>query len=251
MSLHLVELPLELRRLHLWAGARGLGGGRIFDEGLALHHLLGEVFGPAVLQPFRLLVAPRAQRGTLYAYSEADAGALRASAAAVLGPSHADVLALDSLRSLPRPAATWRAGQRLGFDLRFRPVVRLASRLTGRTETGEAVDFAKGAETDAFLAAVLRGAEATRAAVYLDWLADRLGRAAQLDPAVTRLASFQRSRVVRGGRQVEGPDAVAHGTLTVTDPGAFAALLARGVGRHRSYGYGMLLLRPPRQPDRC
>jgi len=251
MSLHMIELPLELRRLHLWAGARSLGGGRTFDEGLALHHLLGEVFGPAVLQPFRLLVAPHARRGTLYAYSGRDAEALRTAAAATLGPSEAEVLTLDRLRSLPRPTAAWQEGQRLGFDLRFRPVVRLASRLTGRTEAGEAVDLAKGAEIDVFLAAVLRGAEVTRAAVYLDWLAARLGAAAQLDPDATRLASFQRSRVMRGDRRVEGPDAVAHGTLTVTDPDAFAALLARGVGRHRSYGYGMLLLRPPQRLDRC
>lgn len=251
MSLHLIELPLELRRLHLWAGARGLGTGRIFDEGLALHHLLGEVFGPAVLQPFRLLVAPRARRGTLYAYARADAETLRGAAAATLGPSEGEVVALGRLRSMPRPAATWQEGQRLGFDLRFRPVVRLASRLAGRTETGEAVDLAKGAETDAFLAAVLRGAEVTRTAVYLDWLAARLEGAAQLDRTTTRLASVQRNRVMRGGRRVEGPDAVAHGTLTVTDPNAFAALLARGVGRHRSYGFGMLLLRPPQRPLRC
>ena len=38
------------------------------------------------------------------------------------------------------------------------------------------------------------------------------------------------------------------GVLTITDPDAFAQLLARGVGRHRSYGYGMLLLRPPGKP---
>lgn len=30
---------------------------------------MAEVFGPAALQPFRLLVAPRAQTGTLYAYA--------------------------------------------------------------------------------------------------------------------------------------------------------------------------------------
>jgi CRISPR system Cascade subunit CasE len=68
-----------------------------------------------------------------------------------------------------------------------------------------------------------------------------------LDRADSHLVSFQRTRVQRGGRRIEGPDAVVHGTLTITDPTAFAALLARGVGRHRSYGYGMLLLRPPQR----
>ena len=36
------------------------------------------------------------------------------------------------------------------------------------------------------------------------------------------------------------------GILTITDAAAFSNLLARGVGRHRAYGYGMLLLRPAR-----
>ena len=34
------------------------------------------------------------------------------------------------------------------------------------------------------------------------------------------------------------------GTLEVIDPTMFAGLVANGVGRHRAYGYGMLLLRP-------
>ena len=42
----------------------------------------------------------------------------------------------------------------------------------------------------------------------------------------------------------EGPDAVLAGVLEVTDGEAFAALLRRGVGRHRAFGFGMLLLRP-------
>lgn len=240
MTLHLVELPLTLKPLHIWAGMRGFGA----DEGLALHHLLGETFGPAVLQPFRLMVAPRAQSGTLYAYAAADADILRRQAQASLTPAHAAVIDLDQLRSLPRPAATWAAGQRLGFDLRMRPVVRLASDVIGTNDSGAPVSFHKGAEVDAFLAAVLRDRPTTREAAYLEWLKTRLAPAAEFDTEASYLSSFQRTRVHRNGRRLEGPDAVVHGTLTVTDPAAFADLLARGVGRHRSYGYGMLLLRP-------
>ena len=39
MNLHLVELPLSLRSLHVWAGLRSLGVE--LDEGAALHNLLG------------------------------------------------------------------------------------------------------------------------------------------------------------------------------------------------------------------
>lgn len=242
MSLHLIEMPLSLSKLHSWAGPRNIGHG-LFDEGLVLHHLLDEAFGPAVLQPFRLLVAPRARAGTLYAYSAVPAEELRATAAPVLGPSEAEALSLDAMRSIARPEITWRKGLRLGFDLKCRPVVRLASPLKG-TDT----QFPKGAEVDAFLSETLRNDHArAREEVYLDWLAARLEPVANLERDASRLHQFRRVRSRRGGRRVEGPEAVIHGTLTVRDPKGFAGLLARGVGRHRSYGYGMLLLRPPQR----
>lgn len=245
MSLHLIELPLSIRALNLWAGRRGLGSP--FDEGLALHHLLGEAFGPGLLQPFRLMVAQGARTATLYAYAALDAETLRDAARSVITPALADIVALDRLRSLPRSASGWTTGQRLGFDIRLRPVVRLASALSGKTESGAEIAFRKGAEVDAFLAAALRDRKTSREETYLGWLDERLGSAAALDLTATRLASFGRTRVQRNGRWLEGPDAVIHGTMTVSDPQAFADLLAEGLGRHRSYGYGMLLLRPPQR----
>ena len=113
----------------------------------------------------------------------------------------------------------------------------------------------RGAEVDCFLleafrrhAGTLGGMAAegrTREAVYLDWLQERLGDAAALERGASRLARFSHARVVRGGKELEGPVATIHGTLAVHDPEEFAALLRRGIGRHRAYGYGMLLLRPP------
>ncbi|WP_417523905.1 type I-E CRISPR-associated protein Cas6/Cse3/CasE [Marinovum sp.] len=242
MSLHLIELPLNLSDLHGWAGKRGLGKG-VFDEGLALHHLLNEVFGPALLHPFRLMVAPRATRATLYAYGPQPAEELIETARSVTLPTESAILDLGRLRSLPRPIETWHAGQRLGFDLRLRPVVRLASALNT-----EKAAFAKGAEVDAFLAETLRNDHArSREDVYLDWLAKRLSPAAELERETSHLHKFQRRVVVRGGKRIDGPDATILGTLTVQDPQGFADRLARGIGRHRAYGYGMLLLRPPQR----
>ena len=240
MSLHLAELPMDLAALYRWAGAREMPGPG-HDEGLVLHHLLTEVFGPKALHPFRLMVAPRARRATLYAYCALSADELRAQAALTIAPAEAAVVGLDRLRSVPRPAETWRAGMRLGFDLKARPVMRLAKPLDAGDET-----FRKGAEVDAFLVEALRrDAALPREEVYLDWLADRFGDAARLERAACRLARFQRSRVIRNGRPTEGPEAVIHGTLTVTDPARFGRMLALGIGRHRAYGFGMLLLRPP------
>ena len=67
-----------------------------------------------------------------------------------------------------------------------------------------------------------------------------------------QLNAFARSHIVRRtqasasqarkGQTIDGPDATLTGRLRVTDPTAFAHLLARGVGRHRAFGFGMLLL---------
>ena len=106
----------------------------------------------------------------------------------------------------------------------------------------------------AFLSAALRQPEVelSREAVYRDWLAQQFGIAAELLECHLqefRLASVIRraapaSQDLRPKRSVKGPDAVLSGKLQVGDDAAFAQLLRRGVGRHRAFGYGMLLLKP-------
>ena len=49
-----------------------------------------------------------------------------------------------------------------------------------------------------------------------------------------------------GGKLSGSFNGTVEGTLTVGDPDAFSRLLARGIGRHRAFGFGMLLLRPAR-----
>lgn len=243
MTLHLIRMPLRVSHLARWAAERGWVQRHGFDEGRALHHLLAETFGRAEVQPFRLLVPPRSDSANLYAYTRASAASLRDRAQAIALPEHLALLDLARLQDKPMPSA-WLSGQRLGFDLITRPVRRLSSPLGV---------FAKGAEVDAFLAHVLHThpdsppetQETDREAVYLEWLGQRFAGAALLCPGQSRLAKFRRTRVARGGAASEGPEATFHGTLEVADPARFADLLARGVSRHRAYGYGMLLLRAP------
>ena len=98
-----------------------------------------------------------------------------------------------------------------------------------------------------------------RGMIYADWLARALAKGgAELAPRTMRLVAVRRTRLLRrGAPNVEGqrhltptgkkgggPDLVIAGELNVSDPAAFRALLARGVGRHRAFGFGMLLLRP-------
>jgi CRISPR system Cascade subunit CasE len=246
MTLHLIRLPLRMSQLARWAAGRGWVQRHGFDEGRALHHLLAETFGAAALQPFRLLVPPRSDTANLYAYSGTPGASLRDTAQAIALPEHLGVLDLSQLQDKPMPAA-WVSGQQLGFDLITRPVRRLK---------GPLGPFSRGAEIDAFLVHMLRNhpdsppetRETSREAIYVDWLGERLDGAARLHPGQSRLARFSRCRVARGGATTEGPEATFHGTLEITDPVQFADLLARGVGRHRAYGYGMLLLRAPNRP---
>lgn len=245
--LHLIHLPVDLNELHHQAARRGWMTDHGLDEGHALHHFLTECFGQRAIQPFRLMVAPGKRAAALYAYAIAASERLMGTAAAVAPPELAGVFDLPGLRGKPMPG--FRTGQKLGFDLLVRPVVRLASDLPVPRSVARPA-HRKGDETDAFLAHVVRAApegeaEPTRReTIYLDWLGSRL-RGSDLEPGASHLARFARRAVHRGGRTLEGPDAVIHGTLTVSDPNAFTAMLARGVGRHCAYGYGMMLLRPP------
>ena len=256
MTTHLIHVPVDMRKFGRWAGERGLVRRGSFDRDFALHVLLAGMFGKAALQPFRLFASERRREAGLYAYSDSDAEQLRSVAGTVAPPDCLAVLDLgpESLRSKPMPAG-FEAEQRLGFDLRVRPVRRLRRELPD-SRSGKAL--ARGAEVDAFRLEALRRfphgwkepeegaakAGITREKVYGDWLAERLEGAARIERC--RLVVFQRARTVRGdGIGPEGPDATLQGVLTVREPDAFAGLLRAGVGRHRAYGYGMLLLRPP------
>jgi CRISPR system Cascade subunit CasE len=255
MTLFMLQAPLDMKAFNRWAAARGLVGADVFDEGLALHRLLSALFGKGALQPFRLFAPRRSGPGTLYGYAALDHIALARLAAEVGTPDDLAVLPPAALRSKPMPER-FSAGRRLGFDLRARPVRRALHDITDATASGT-IAVRRGREADAFLIDVLarpRPDDAPGAADglvrrgehYGAWLGERLAPAATLE--TVRLAAFRRQRSQRGTVRVEGPDATLQGTLVVHDPAAFDRLLAGGVGRHKAYGYGMLMLRPPDRP---
>ena len=183
----------------------------------------------------------------LYAYSREPVAPLLERARAFADPALWDPLGLDHLAGKPMPT-TYPAGSRLGFEVRVRPV-RRRERDNGTNER------------DVFLIACDQVDAATpvdRAAVYSAWLDEQLTQGGArlvrvlsegVERSCCRLNAFRRVCVARRDairrlRWVEGPDAVMSGVLEITDPDAFARLLARGIGRHRAFGFGMLLLRP-------
>ncbi len=247
-ALHMVRVQLTARDLY---GAASHARHANADLGYAVHWALVSAFGDAAPSPF-VLRRETGRNIEVLGYARHDATELRRAAhGGELGRA-ARAIVLASLGSKVMPTR-WRVGSRLGFELRACPVVRMSS---------SGVHHRRGAEVDAFLAACRRSPDAAvdRGAVYRAWLCrqfegpgaegDRTcwqGGVRVLDVTMRR---FRRARLFRReqggerpGRRLERPDATLSGTLEVTDAGRFSRLMARGIGRHRAFGFGMLLLR--------
>ena len=261
MSLHLVRLRPEARRLASFAHAAGLRDAE-HDPGYLWHLALRRAFGAMAPQPFRVFEPDPDRHDTrmrleLLGYARVDEEALRAAlesapaeAASVFPHSGLGAKALPDLFTI---------GRMLAFSTRVCPIVRTLS-----------TDGSRKRELDAFVHVASADPDEPkpdRADVYRDWLASRLAEGgARLVEA--RLASFRLTNLVRrshaspSGRAgtTEGPpkrllaqrartaarrpDATLDGVLEVVDPERFQQLLAKGVGRHRAFGFGLLLLRP-------
>lgn len=237
MTFQLMRLQPDSVALAAWATRHGVlspDG----DYGYALHGLLSAAFGEQAPRPFRYM----GNKQGLLAYTLENLETLRQHAS-LATPDVARALGLDALDARPFPSA-WKEGQTLGFEVRARPVVRAKD----------------GRERDAFLHAAdaIPAAEgdgiAQRALIYGDWLAKHFAVDGAAKIIQAQMEEFRLTRVLRkagtgenGKRKshaVTGPDAVFKGQLQVGNPDAFARLLARGVGRHRAFGFGMLLLKP-------
>lgn len=237
MTFQLLRLQPDAKALAVWATRHGVlspDG----DYGYALHGLLSAAFGEQAPKPFRYM----GNKQGLLAYTLENLETLRLHAS-LATPDVARALGLNELDARPFPSA-WKEGQTLGFEVRVRPVIRAKD----------------GRERDAFLHAVdaIPAAEgdgiAQRAMIYSEWLAKQFTADGAAQIIRAQMEEFRLIRVLRKASTVEngkrkshavtGPDAVFKGQLQVGNPDAFARLLARGVGRHRAFGFGMLLLKP-------
>ena len=241
MSTHLLRFDPDVRLASQWIAAEGLTARGEADDGYGWHALLCAAFGKADSpKPFRI-IARRGRPAQLLAYSPLASDELIARAAAFADPKAYAALGVDQLASKPMP--TLSHGRRLGFSLLARPVVR-TDRDGERTKTRE---------VDAYVHARERGDTRDRAAIYLDWARDRLS-AGGADVEALRIDGLESLKVARRGAPAQGGrplktiagHAVAIvGALSVADAARFDDTIARGIGRHRAFGFGMLLLTPP------
>lgn len=231
-NLHLVRLRMDLPALMRFARDQGL----LRDDdghGYAMHAWLVAMFGALAPKPFRFIE----ERGELLGYMSSAAEALYEHAQSFASPQAWAALVPGSLACKPMPSI-WNATRRLGVEVLACPVSRKDD-----------------LEKDVFLRAVDRLGDAVppRAEVYCDWFRRQWGDAIQFEQL--ELAGFSRGRLLRRPRldsatlvrkatSIERPRALFRAVVTVRDGGAFGDLVARGIGRHRAFGFGLVLVSP-------
>ncbi|OPL19201.1 MAG: CRISPR-associated protein Cse3 [Candidatus Aegiribacteria sp. MLS_C] len=241
--LHMVSAELAMDSMLALARRRRLPL-RETDTGYFVHIQLKELFGENAPEPF----AVRENHGRMLrvlGYSSLDSTALKEQAEKYADPSVYASCDWRSLASKPMPA-DWIEGQQFGFELRACPVVRMAL---------DSEKHRKGAEVDVFLRRCWEvadpGKRVERGEVYREWLASHLDRNGGAKLVDFRMTGFIRQKLLRRRHvsdrrscSIERPDATFRGVLEVDDPESFAELMKRGIGRHRAFGFGMLLLKP-------
>lgn len=243
-SLHLVKVPLRPDKLVAIARGRSIPI-RDLDDGYLCHCIMRELWQEKAPAPF--VLRPNGRTLDVWGYSESDAGTLVEHARAFGDPSLlAAVKSLDAVASKEMPR--FETGRRLGFLLRACPVVRLA-----QAKNGHGV----GAEVDAFLArcfAAGKDVSVSREEAYRDWISAKVNQSESTGVKLdgVRVAAMARERLVRRtqgtGRKATHlmrPDIRFEGDLVVIDGARFYQWLAHGVGRHRAFGFGALILVPP------
>lgn len=241
-ALHMVEMHLDMPALMRFARDQGLLHPAADDDlGYLVHAWLRAAFGDEAPGPWRLLLGGRRPTRIL-AYSAVDAVRLRGRMADFADPGVLEVCVPDDLRSKEMPL--WQVGRRLGFEALCCPVVR---------------EGATGTEKDAFLHELPServGAPLRREDAYGAWARTRLEHYSGVSVGRVGVHGFRLVRMLRRprptGRErrvavIVRPQVLVRGDLTVLDPGALSELLTHGIGRHRTFGYGMVLLRPPGQ----
>ncbi|WP_179862366.1 type I-E CRISPR-associated protein Cas6/Cse3/CasE [Longibacter salinarum] len=261
-ALHMVQLFLDPRRL-VQLGKMMKLPLRSTDTNYLVHCALGELFGDDAPKPFFVDDDPRPVEETgdrdrfvrVLGYAEMPDEDLEAEARLCPNPTIHSMCDWDRFDSsdMPRRLAVDRC---LEFHLRCCPIVRKGSAGQGKNAEGEVRTWREGQELDAFLSAAWEAgpdAEIDRESAYVDWLKhqfDVRGGAEIESAGVERFSIERMTRRTqsngdgeRTAKTIKRPDVTLRGVLRVTDAEEFNHLLRSGIGRHKSFGFGMLKIR--------
>ncbi len=243
-ALSLIRLSPDRDHFAQWAARNGFLPPSGDDLGYALHAAFAKCFGQLAPKPFYWREGVNSAGPELFGYCPGEPDTvLESLSIPALDGALETGLNLGSIQARAMPGS-WRSGRTLSFETRTRPIVR--QNREGDRRRFREVDAAAHAARLAPLEA-----PPSKRDVYLEWTAAQLAPAAEIiSGGVTAMG---RTRVLRrpirdGSRSsamTEGPDVTVTGILRIGDAAAFGELVRRGVGRHRAFGFGMLLLAPP------
>jgi len=198
-----------------------------------VHCALAELFQDQAPNPFsvedshRQMSEYKSNNGKhilILCYSELDWQSLQNLARGFASPTVYEIIDWDRIASKPMPDQ-FPEGMKLGFELRTCPVVRKAS---------DGDKWKKGQEIDAFLSKVWHQFE----------------RQSGADLESVQMKRFSIERMTRRNHQakrkvqiIQRPDVTFTGTISIKNGDEFKDLLLKGIGRHKSFGFGMLKIR--------
>lgn len=239
-SLYMIELEFDIIALHRFLHTQGLFEKKDDAElGYGVHAWLGAAFGELAPKPWRLLM-DKHRPPRILGYAPHDASALRQRIIEFAEPSVFQVCPKPQLMIASRIMPTWRKGHGLRFQTLVCPVGRKAR---------------SGIEKDLFLIhadSQNNDIKLCRETIYCDWAKQRFNRHRVTVDSI-QLVGF---RLVKQKRQIQSsngkrvlcqivcPQALLEGEIAIEDPNELTRLLKHGMGRHRAFGYGMILLRP-------
>lgn len=241
--LYMTQLHLDMERLIRFAEDNGINNPSDEDFGYLAHAWMMAAFNELAMKPYRLFYGRKRESSVkLLGYTTYAPEKLKEHVQTFAEPSVASIFDIAELENTKKMPKKWSEGRRLGFETLVLPVTRKDNK-----------------EKDVYLRKVGMGKDAqqifSREKVYLEWLQKQLGEAAGIKSF--KLEGFRLTGIFRRhtrtkekGRRsapfLKRPQALMTGTLVIKNQVKFAELLARGLGRHRAFGYGMLLLKPPR-----
>jgi CRISPR system Cascade subunit CasE len=214
------------------------------DHNYITHCAMAELFGNKAPGPFSV-EENNGKYLRVLAYSSSAAEDLQQRAQLKASPAVYEICDWDRLSAKPMPSAL-SGGTSLAFETRVCPVVRKSS--DGKYHSA-------GTEVDAFLSRVWEVNDESvpidREEVYQNWFARQLEQRGGARPLEVNLKRFSIERMLRRvqskdrtAKTIKRPDVTLTGRLQVTDSDAFNELLKTGIGRHTSFGFGMLKVRP-------
>lgn len=220
------------------------------DVGYATHCALGELFGDEHPKPF-VIDRQQGRFVRILAYSDRSLETLREHAVTFSEPELFELCNWNQAFEKPMPNE-WRKGRELGFQIVTIPVERDHYIFPEEGERYLQLGGSKQKEVDAFL--VHKMTKGTvfedRETIYGRWLHRQFPDGSSEITSV-RMSSFNFVNLVRrtqGEKRksmiLKRPMVTLQGRLKILNPEEFGSVVRWGVGRHRAFGYGMLLLKP-------